>query len=68
VVYATDLALSTSAQIAAIVPANLHDPILYTAAVVAGRNRPEVIEFFNTLKEPTSEIIYTEYGFGIVNN
>lgn len=68
VVYATDLALSTSVQIAAIVPADVHDPILYTAAVVAGRNRPEVVEFFNTLKEPTSEIIYTEYGFGIVKD
>ena len=68
VVYATDLALSTSVQIAAIVPADLHDPILYTAAVVAGRNRPEVVAFFNTLKEPTSEVIYTEYGFGIVHD
>jgi molybdate transport system substrate-binding protein len=68
VVYATDLALSTSVQVAAIVPADVHDPILYTAAVVAGRNRPEVVEFFNTLKEPASEIIYTEYGFGIVND
>ena len=67
VIYATDFALSDAAQIAAIVPPEAHDPILYTVSIVAGRERPEVIGFFEALQNARSADVFTEFGFGVVS-
>lgn len=66
-IYATDFALSDAVQIAAIVPPEAHDPILYAVSIVAGRERPNVIDFYDALRSSRSAEVFADFGFGVVN-
>lgn len=68
IIYATDAALSNAAKIRAIIPSEVHDPIVYSAAVVAGRNRPDVRQFFNALGNSDANGVFEQYGFGVVRS
>lgn len=62
-VYATDAALSDDVAVAAPVPATLHPPIVYPAAIMADAERPEVRAFFAFLTGPQAAAIFRRFGF-----
>ena len=66
IVYATDAATSSRVSVAATFSADSHPPIVYPAAIVAGRSRPEVERFFNYLTSDEAITIFTRHGFGSV--
>jgi len=66
IVYATDAATSSRVSVAATFSADSHPPILYPAAIVAGRSRPEVERFFDYLTSAEAMTIFTRHGFGSV--
>ncbi len=63
IVYATDAAASSLVSVAATFPTASHPPILYTAAIVAGRDRPEVRRFFAFLTSADAMTIFARHGF-----
>ena len=66
IIYATDAALSDAIRIAAIIPPESHDPIVYTAAVVSEHSRPDVLQFFDSLNQDHAGKVFERYGFGVV--
>jgi len=63
-VYATDAKKSDNVQIALVVPANLHSPIVYPAAVVtASKQTQEAAEFLSFLKTDEAQAIIKKHGF-----
>lgn len=68
IVYATDLALSNSVKIAAIVPASSHDPITYGVAILRDRDHSGAVQFYNALNMDTAEAVFSKFGFGLVKN
>lgn len=65
IVYATDAALSGRVRLAAIIPPESHSPIIYTVAVLAGRDRPGVVAFFQSLLDANGQAVFEGYGFGV---
>jgi len=63
IVYATDAGLAPDLEIAAALPPSGHPPITYPLAVVAGRDRPEVMAVYRYLKGPDGLAIFRAYGF-----
>lgn len=63
IVYATDAAVSSLVSVAATFPAASHPPIVYTAAIVGGRDRPEVRRFFAFLTSADAMTIFARHGF-----
>ncbi len=63
VVYATDARITPKVQVVATFPATSHSRIIYPVAMVAGREREKVRNFFNFLKSPEAAVIFTRYGF-----
>jgi molybdate transport system substrate-binding protein len=47
----------------ATIPSNLHDPIVYQAAAVAGENMALARDFINYLKKPETQKIFQAHGF-----
>jgi len=66
IVYATDAAASSRVSVAAMLPAGSHPPILYPAAIIAQRDRPEVRRFFAFLTSSEAMTIFAKYGFTAV--
>lgn len=62
-VYATDARLGKDVRVAAPVPAALHPPIVYPAAIMAGAERPEAHAFFAFLTGPQAAAIFRRFGF-----
>lgn len=62
-VYATDARLGEDVRVAAPVPAALHPPIVYPAAIMAEAERPEVRAFFAFLTGPEAAAIFRRFGF-----
>lgn len=63
IVYATDVAISDGVQIVATLPDSLHAPIRYPAAIVAGRDRPDVRRLFEHLRSTEAQALFSRRGF-----
>lgn len=63
IVYTTDAAASGRVEVAAEIPDSLHEPILYPAAIVAGRDSPEVRAAMARLLSPAAARIFRGHGF-----
>ena len=63
VVYATDAAFTAKVRIIATFPAASHPRITYPAAIVAGRERPEVRLFYEFLKSKEAADVFARHGF-----
>ncbi|MBT6206340.1 MAG: molybdate ABC transporter substrate-binding protein [Rhodospirillaceae bacterium] len=63
IVYLTDLSVSERVTVLELVPADLHEPILYPAAVVAAGDRPEARAFLEFLVGPMGRQAFTDNGF-----
>ena len=66
IVYATDAAASDRIEVAAEIPDSLHAPILYPAAVVAGRDSPQVRAAMARLLSPAAAGIFRRHGFTVL--
>jgi molybdate transport system substrate-binding protein len=63
-VYRTDAALSSRVTVQYEVPAQLQQPIMYTAAVVKGRHDAALARrFLNFLGSPQAKAVFTTHGF-----
>ena len=65
IVYATDLAVAPGTRQVAEFPADSHLPIVYSMAVIAGRNRPEVAAFHAYLAGPAVSAVFKRHGFEV---
>ena len=68
IVYATDAAVEDRVRVAARFPADLHSEIVYPAAVVTGKDRPEVIEFMTYMESDTVREAFANRGFVVLEN
>lgn len=66
IVYVTDALADDRVQIVAQFPEDSHGEIVYPAAVVAGRDRPEVIEFMTYLSGDVARRSFVERGFTLL--
>ncbi len=66
IVYATDAAASGRVETAAEIPDSLHEPILYPAAAVAGRDSPQVRAAMARLLSPAAARIFRSHGFTVL--
>ena len=66
IVYATDAAASDRVEVAAVIPDSLHEPILYPAAAVAGRDSPQVRAAMARLLSPAAARIFRRHGFTVL--
>jgi molybdate transport system substrate-binding protein len=62
-VYSTDAAISQKVRIVGVFPEEVHSPIIYPAAIVAGRRTPAVERFMAFLRSPDAMKIFKRYGF-----
>jgi molybdate transport system substrate-binding protein len=64
-VYATDAKRSQKSRIVAIVPAELHQPIIYPAAIIAGCRHPEQAKRFLAFlhDDPAARALFLKWGF-----
>jgi molybdate transport system substrate-binding protein len=65
VVYATDAAISDDVAVLATLPPESHDPIIYPAAVIKDRNRPEVKKAMAFLQSKPAVETFQRYGFRV---
>jgi len=65
IVYATDARLVPDLEVAAVFPPNSHPPITYPVAVIAGRDRPEVMAFYRFLTGSDALAIFRDHGFSV---
>jgi molybdate transport system substrate-binding protein len=63
VVYGTDVKVDPSLAVAGTFPADSHDPIMYPAALVAGRHNPEAATFLAFLHTMDAQDVFRHYGF-----
>lgn len=64
IVYNTDALMSNKVKILATAPNDLHDPIIYSAAVLTGTKQQKAAEDFITyLASHEGKQIFTKYGF-----
>jgi molybdate transport system substrate-binding protein len=63
IVYATDAVAEEQVSVVATFPAETHPPIVYPAAVVAGRDSPLVEQFMAYLRGPEARAAFERQGF-----
>lgn len=63
VVYESDAILSRRVRIAGVFSAASHDPIVYAAAIIAGRDRPRARQFLSFLRSPAAGAVFTRLHF-----
>jgi molybdate transport system substrate-binding protein len=63
IVYASDAAASKRVRVASVIDANLHPPIHYPIAIIAGRATDDVLACYEQLLSPTSAAIFESHGF-----
>ncbi|MFN2169395.1 MAG: molybdate ABC transporter substrate-binding protein, partial [Anaerolineae bacterium] len=64
-VYATDADISDKVRVVGTLPETSHPPIVYPAAVVAGRRSPAVDRFITVLQSPEARAVFEKYGFSV---
>jgi len=65
VVYATDAAISDKIKVVGTFPKDSHPPIVYPAALVAGKDTPEARSFLEFLKGSEAGTVFKKYGFSM---
>ncbi len=65
IVYVTDAAASAKVRLVGVFPAESHPPIIYWAAVVAGRERPAVTAYFRHLGSSEAGAVFRRHGFQV---
>jgi molybdate transport system substrate-binding protein len=68
IVYVTDALADDRVEIVAQFPHDSHEEIVYPAAVVAGRDRPEVLEFMTYLDGEVARRAFVERGFTLLED
>ncbi len=63
IVYGTDAAVAVKVKVVATFPDNLHAPIVYPAALVAGQQTPAAAAFLAFLKTKEARQVFRKYGF-----
>jgi len=63
IVYATDVKIVPSLDVAGIFPADSHDPIRYPVALTKAHNSKEAIAFRAFLSTPDAKAVFIHYGF-----
>lgn len=63
IVYRTDAAAEAKVRIVAAFPADSHPPIVYPAALLAGKPNPEAAAFFSFMKSSAATGIFRKHGF-----
>ncbi|MCR9125575.1 MAG: molybdate ABC transporter substrate-binding protein [Rhodobacteraceae bacterium] len=63
IVYATDAQAEPRVAVAAGFPADSHPPIVYPAAVIAGRDTPQARHFLAFLAGPEARAVFARHGF-----
>ena len=66
IVYTTDAMVDDRVRIVAQFPAASHSEIVYPAAIVVGRDRPEVIEFMTYLGSQMAQHAFAQRGFTVL--
>lgn len=64
-VYATDAAITAKVKVVAAFPQTSHPPIIYPAAVIAGRRSPATDRFMALLRSPEAEAVFKKFGFSV---
>lgn len=67
IVYLSDALSSNDVEILAPIPDDLHDPIIYQAAVVAGEDMDQARQFLEYLKSSYGKKIFKKYHFNLEN-
>ena len=67
IVYATDAAISRKVTVAGLIPTETHPPIVYPAAVLAGRKDASVLGFYRFLGSAQALAIIRAQGFVAAN-
>jgi molybdate transport system substrate-binding protein len=63
IVYRTDAMLSKKVRIVDTFPESAHPPIVYTLAIVAGKQSKEVAAFYDFLRSRAAAAIFGRFGF-----
>ncbi|MEX1109477.1 MAG: molybdate ABC transporter substrate-binding protein [Dongiaceae bacterium] len=63
IVYATDAAVSDKVRVIGAFPADLHTPITYPFAILAGQNGEDADAFFRYVTGPEGLATFQKYGF-----
>jgi len=63
IVYRTDCAAEAKVRVVASFPADTHPPVVYPAALVAGRGNAQAAAFFSYLKSNAATGIFRKHGF-----
>jgi len=66
IVYRTDAVGSKRVDIVAEIPGDRHRPIIYPAALVKNRARPEAVALFQFLRSPGALEIFVRHGFRVL--
>ncbi len=66
IVYTTDAMVDDRVRIVAQFPADSHSEIVYPAAIVAGQDRPEVVEFMSYLGSQAAQDAFVQRGFTVL--
>jgi molybdate transport system substrate-binding protein len=64
-VYATDAAITAKVKVVGTFPQTSHRPIVYPAAVVAGRRSPATDRFMALLRSPDAAAVFQKHGFSV---
>lgn len=65
IVYATDAAISNKVRIVGTFPEDTHPPVVYPAAIVAGKDTAVSKSFLNFLKTDEAKAVFKKYGFTV---
>jgi molybdate transport system substrate-binding protein len=65
IVYESDAALTTRVRVAGVFPAATHDPVVYAAAIVAGRDRPVARQYLEFLRSQAAGAVFARYRFSV---
>jgi molybdate transport system substrate-binding protein len=65
IVYVTDAAASAKVRLVGVFPPDTHPPIIYWAAVVAGRERPAITAYFRHLGSEAASVVFRRHGFQV---
>ena len=65
IVYASDAVVSKKVKVVARFPSNLHDPVIYPVALIAGRASPAAKAYLEFLRSPAAKEVFAKYGFKV---
>jgi molybdate transport system substrate-binding protein len=65
IVYATDAKVEPRTRVVDTFAANLHPPVIYPGAIVAGKLNPATQSLLDYLAGPEARAVWIKYGFGI---